>query len=122
MTLYTQLESLQQEVQNLRGMVEEQSNQLRRVQTEQQQASEAKLSAWIAAEGTEWGDNEVPGMAEMVKNVEELRPKQEPDYYFAFGYNQARAMTAVLDEPDAVTVDAKALYDEVYCTRYGRFL
>ncbi|HEY0960985.1 MAG TPA: tol-pal system protein YbgF [Pseudomonadales bacterium] len=35
MTLYTQLESLQQEVQNLRGMVEEQSNQLRRVQTEQ---------------------------------------------------------------------------------------
>src|SRR3712207_6736992 len=37
-------------------------------------------------------------MAEMVKNVEELRPKQEPDYYFAFGYNQARAMTAVLEQ------------------------
>jgi hypothetical protein len=37
-------------------------------------------------------------MAEMVKNVEELRPKQEPDYYFAFGYNQARAMTAVLEK------------------------
>lgn len=52
----------------------------------------------IAAEGTEWGDTKVPGMAEMVKNVEELRPKQEPDYYFAFGYNQARAMTAVLEQ------------------------
>ena len=55
-------------------------------------------TTWIAAEGTEWGDTEVPGMAEMVKNVEELRPKQEPDYYFAFGYNQARAMTAVLEK------------------------
>jgi ABC-type branched-subunit amino acid transport system substrate-binding protein len=55
-------------------------------------------TTWIAAEGTEWGDDKVPGMAEMVKNVEELRPKQEPDYYFAFGYNQARAMTAVLEK------------------------
>lgn len=55
-------------------------------------------TTWIASEGTEWGDQEVPGMAEMVKNVEQLRPKQEPDYYFAFGYNQARAMTAVLEK------------------------
>ncbi len=55
-------------------------------------------TTWIAAEGTEWGDESVPGMAEMVKNVQELRPKQEPDYYFAFGYNQARAMTAVLEQ------------------------
>jgi ABC-type branched-subunit amino acid transport system substrate-binding protein len=55
-------------------------------------------TVWVAAEGTEWGDNEVPGMAEMVKNVEELRPKQEPDYYFAFGYNQGRAMVAVLEQ------------------------
>jgi len=55
-------------------------------------------TTWVAAEGTEWGDTKVPGMAEMVKNVEELRPKQEPDYYFAFGYNQARAMVAVLEE------------------------
>jgi ABC-type branched-subunit amino acid transport system substrate-binding protein len=57
-----------------------------------------KANVWVAAEGTEWGDTEVSGMAEMVKNVEELRPKQEPDYYFAFGYNQARAMTAVLEK------------------------
>jgi ABC-type branched-subunit amino acid transport system substrate-binding protein len=57
-----------------------------------------KQTVWVAAEGTEWGDDSVPGMAEMVKNVEELRPKQEPDYYFAFGYNQARAMTAVLEK------------------------
>jgi ABC-type branched-subunit amino acid transport system substrate-binding protein len=57
-----------------------------------------KANVWIAAEGTEWGDTEVPGMAELVKNVDELRPRQEPDYYFAFGYNQARAMTAVLEQ------------------------
>lgn len=35
MTLYMQMEALQQEVQTLRGMVEEQSNQVRRVQNEQ---------------------------------------------------------------------------------------
>lgn len=35
LTLYNQLEALQQEVQTLRGMVEEQSNQIRRLQTEQ---------------------------------------------------------------------------------------
>lgn len=34
LTLYTQMEALQQEVQLLRGMVEEQANQLRRLQTE----------------------------------------------------------------------------------------
>jgi ABC-type branched-subunit amino acid transport system substrate-binding protein len=55
-------------------------------------------NVWVVAEGTEWGDSEVPGMAEMVKNVQDLRPDQEPDYYFAFGYNQARAMTAVLEQ------------------------
>ena len=31
-------------------------------------------------------------------NVEECRPEQEPDYYFAFGYNQARAMTGAARE------------------------
>ncbi|HEV3002728.1 MAG TPA: ABC transporter substrate-binding protein [Solirubrobacteraceae bacterium] len=52
----------------------------------------------LVYEGTEWGDDGVPGMAEMIKNIQELRPKQEPDYYFSFGYNQARAMTAVLEK------------------------
>lgn len=35
LTLYNQMEALQQEIQTLRGMVEEQANQLRRMQTEQ---------------------------------------------------------------------------------------
>lgn len=51
----------------------------------------------IVAEGTEWGDESVPGMRDMVARVEQFRPEQEPDYYFAFGYNQARAMTALLE-------------------------
>ena len=52
----------------------------------------------VVAEGTEWGDTEVPGMQQMVEDVEQYRPRQEPDYYFAFGYNQARAMTALLEK------------------------
>ncbi|GGS31353.1 ABC transporter substrate-binding protein [Actinokineospora fastidiosa] len=52
----------------------------------------------LAAEGTEWGDTEVPGMQDMVSRMERFAPQQQPDYYFAFGYNQARAMTALLEK------------------------
>lgn len=52
----------------------------------------------IAAEGTEWGDESVPGMKRMVADMAEYAPDEEPDYYFAFGYNQGRAMTAVLEK------------------------
>ena len=55
-------------------------------------------TTWIVAEGTEWGDEEVPGMADMVARVEEFKPDQEPDYYFGFGYNQGIAMTALLEK------------------------
>ncbi|PXY31568.1 ABC transporter substrate-binding protein [Prauserella muralis] len=52
----------------------------------------------IASEGTEWGDDSVPGMRDMIERVEKYAPQQQPDYYFAFGYNQARAMTALLEK------------------------
>jgi ABC-type branched-subunit amino acid transport system substrate-binding protein len=55
-------------------------------------------SVLIVAEGTEWGDESVPGMKDMVASAAKYAPDQEPDYYFAFGYNQARAMTAVLEK------------------------
>ena len=55
-------------------------------------------SVLIVAEGTEWGDDSVPGMKTMVADKEKYAPDQEPDYYFAFGYNQGRAMTAVLEK------------------------
>jgi ABC-type branched-subunit amino acid transport system substrate-binding protein len=52
----------------------------------------------VVAEGTEWGDDKVPGMAAMVANVKRFKPKQDPDYYFSFGYLQGRAMTALLEK------------------------
>jgi ABC-type branched-subunit amino acid transport system substrate-binding protein len=52
----------------------------------------------IVAEGTEWGDSSVAGMSGMVDAATKYAPDQEPDYYFAFGYNQGHAMTAVLEK------------------------
>lgn len=48
----------------------------------------------LASEGVAWGDTSVPGMATM---LEDAGPDQEPDIYFAFGYNQARAVHQVLE-------------------------
>ena len=57
-----------------------------------------EANVWIVAEGTEWGDEKVPGMAKMIADIKQHKPKQEPDYYFAFGYNQGRAVTALLEK------------------------
>jgi ABC-type branched-subunit amino acid transport system substrate-binding protein len=53
---------------------------------------------FLAAEGTEWGDTSVPGMKDMLDRLQKYQPSQAPDYYFAFGYNQARAVTQVLEK------------------------
>ena len=50
------------------------------------------------AEGTEWGDTQVPGMKDMMEQVKEFKPDQQPDYYFSFGYLQGIAMTALLEK------------------------
>ncbi len=55
-------------------------------------------TTWIAAEGTEWGDQEVPGMKQMLERIEQFKPNQKPDYYFSFGYLQGQAMEAVLEQ------------------------
>jgi ABC-type branched-subunit amino acid transport system substrate-binding protein len=55
-------------------------------------------SVLIVAEGTEWGDTSVPGMQTMVSDMGKYAADEKPDYYFAFGYNQGRAMTAVLEK------------------------
>jgi ABC-type branched-subunit amino acid transport system substrate-binding protein len=59
-------------------------------------------SFMVASEGTEWGDTTVPGMKTMLEDVAKFKPDQTPDYYFAFGYNQARAVTAVLEKAVAL--------------------
>jgi ABC-type branched-subunit amino acid transport system substrate-binding protein len=53
---------------------------------------------FLAAEGTEWGDTSVVGMKDMLDRLQKYLPSQAPDYYFAFGYNQARAVTQVLEK------------------------
>ncbi|MBA2350078.1 MAG: ABC transporter substrate-binding protein [Solirubrobacterales bacterium] len=55
-------------------------------------------NVWVVAEGTEWGDESVEGMKQMVADVEQFDPNQDPDYYFAFGYVQGEAMSAVLEK------------------------
>jgi ABC-type branched-subunit amino acid transport system substrate-binding protein len=52
----------------------------------------------ILAEGTEWGDTSVPGMQQMLDDVAAYAPEQAPDYYFAFGYYQGKALTALLEK------------------------
>lgn len=53
---------------------------------------------YLASEGTEWGDTSVEGMKDMLDRLQKYKPNQQPDYYFAFGYNQARAVTEVLEK------------------------
>lgn len=52
----------------------------------------------VLSEGADWGDESVPGMAQMIADLEEFGDGQEPDPYFAFGYNQARAVHQLLEK------------------------
>lgn len=52
----------------------------------------------MAFEGTEWGDPTVPGMGDMVERIAEFASDQQPSFYFLFGYNQARAVTMLLEQ------------------------
>ncbi|MDI3417601.1 ABC transporter substrate-binding protein [Streptomyces luteolus] len=52
----------------------------------------------IVSEGPEWGDTSVPAMAQMLKDQRKYAPKQEPSYYFAFGYVQAQLVTKILEK------------------------
>lgn len=52
----------------------------------------------VVAEGPEWGDESVPGMEQMLADIEEHAPEQQPDYYFSFGYVQAQAVAALLEQ------------------------
>lgn len=52
----------------------------------------------IVAEGPQWGDTSVPGMSELLADVKQFAPDQKADFYFAFGYNQGRAVTALLEK------------------------
>jgi ABC-type branched-subunit amino acid transport system substrate-binding protein len=51
----------------------------------------------IASEGTQWGDESVPGMADMIARQQQYAPTQAPDPYFVFGYNEARSVHQILE-------------------------
>jgi ABC-type branched-subunit amino acid transport system substrate-binding protein len=52
---------------------------------------------WVS-EGPEYGDESVPGMSELLRIQETYAPGQEPDIYFNFGYNEAKAVHQVLEQ------------------------
>ncbi|HLI08048.1 MAG TPA: ABC transporter substrate-binding protein [Ktedonobacteraceae bacterium] len=53
-------------------------------------ALKALLSnAWVVGQGAAWGDTSVPGMAQMLQDLQKYYPNQKPDGYFEFGYAES---------------------------------
>lgn len=52
----------------------------------------------IAGEGVEWASAAVPGMAPLLAQLNRYRPEQKPDLWVVVGYNQGRAMSAMLEK------------------------
>jgi len=52
----------------------------------------------LMAEGPEWGDDSYPGMKQMLEDIAEYAPDQQPNIYFAFGYAQAWAAAQILEK------------------------
>jgi ABC-type branched-subunit amino acid transport system substrate-binding protein len=55
----------------------------------------------VAAEGSEWGDDQSPQMVQMIANLKKYTPDQKPDFFFLMGYRCAMASTAVLEKAAA---------------------
>jgi len=47
--------------------------------------------------GAPWGDTSIPGMEQMLADLQQYAPNQKPDTYFQFGYAQAWAMDQILE-------------------------
>jgi ABC-type branched-subunit amino acid transport system substrate-binding protein len=47
--------------------------------------------------GAPWGDTSIPGMEQMLADLQQYAPNQKPDNYFQFGYAQAWAMDQILE-------------------------
>lgn len=52
----------------------------------------------IAGEGVEWANASVPGTAPMLANVHRFKPDAKPDLWMVVGYNQGRAISALLEK------------------------
>jgi ABC-type branched-subunit amino acid transport system substrate-binding protein len=53
-------------------------------------------NVWVLGYEAQWGDTSVPGMATFLADQKRFAPAQIPDYYFMYGYAQAKMETAVL--------------------------
>jgi len=52
----------------------------------------------LMSEGPQWGDTSVPGMAQMLEDIQSYAPDQAANVYFAFGYAQAWAAAQILEK------------------------
>jgi ABC-type branched-subunit amino acid transport system substrate-binding protein len=52
----------------------------------------------LMSEGPQWGDTSVPGMAQMLEDIQKYAPDQTANIYFAFGYAQAWAAAQILEK------------------------
>jgi ABC-type branched-subunit amino acid transport system substrate-binding protein len=52
----------------------------------------------LVGEGPQWGDENTPGMKQMLADIAQFRPNQEPDFYVMLGYVQAKTVTALLEK------------------------
>jgi ABC-type branched-subunit amino acid transport system substrate-binding protein len=53
-------------------------------------------SVWVLGYEAQWGDKSVPGMAKFLADTKRFAPSQIPDYYFMYGYAQAKVETEIL--------------------------
>jgi hypothetical protein len=53
-------------------------------------------NVWVLGYSAQWGDMSVPGMGKFLADIKRFAPSQIPDYYFMYGYAQAKMETAVL--------------------------
>lgn len=53
---------------------------------------------WVVGQGATWGDTSVPGMAQMLQDVQKYAPNQQPDGYFEFGYTESYITYAILKQ------------------------
>lgn len=54
-------------------------------------------TAWVAAEGVQWGDTTEAGARELMAATGRYAPDQKPDFYFVFGYGAGAATAAFLE-------------------------
>jgi ABC-type branched-subunit amino acid transport system substrate-binding protein len=53
-------------------------------------------NVWVLGYESQWGNMSVPGMAKFLADTKTYAPSQIPDYYFMYGYSQAKVETALL--------------------------